>query len=290
MGEIKLKYTNQHSRFLDIDHALVHYRDEGQGPPILLLHGTFASLHTFDGWVDELKSSYRLIRLDLPGFGLSEVTEDHVYSMERYLEVIKTLLDELGIDRVTIAGSSLGGWLAWEFALDFPELVERLILIDAAGVEIHRHIPLPVRLARLPFAKKFAPLFINRATIKHFIQEVYADASKISSELIDRYYELFAREGNPEAFLSIVNTKFVDRAHELPKIQVPTMIIWGEKDSWLPISNAYHFLNVLPQAKLIIYEDLGHIPMEEAPQETAEDVREFMQEFQYPINSQRYAS
>ncbi|MEL7533910.1 MAG: alpha/beta hydrolase [Bacteroidota bacterium] len=290
MGEIKLKYTNQHSRFLDIDHALVHYRDEGQGPPILLLHGTFASLHTFDGWVDELKSSYRLIRLDLPGFGLSEVTEDHVYSMERYLDVIKTLLDELGLDRVTIAGSSLGGWLAWEFALDFPDLVERLILIDAAGVEIHRHIPLPVRLARLPFATKFAPLFINRPVIKHFIQEVYADPSKINPAVIDRYYELFAREGNPEAFLSIVNSKFEDRAHELPRIQAPTMIIWGEKDRWLPLSNAYHFLNVLPQAKLIIYEDLGHIPMEEAPKETAEDVKEFMQEFQYPMNSQRYAS
>ncbi|MEM6347450.1 MAG: alpha/beta hydrolase [Bacteroidota bacterium] len=290
MGEIKLKYTNQHSRFLDIDHALVHYRDEGQGPPILLLHGTFASLHTFDGWVAELKSSYRLIRLDLPGFGLSEVTEDHVYSMERYIAVIKTLLDELGIERLSIAGSSLGGWLAWEFALDFPDLVERLILIDAAGVEIHRHIPLPVRLARLPFAKKFAPLFINRPTIKHFIREVYADPSKIRPEVIDRYYELFAREGNPEAFLAIVNSKFVDRAHELPKIQAPTMIIWGEQDNWLPISNAYHFLNVLPQAKLIIYEDLGHIPMEEAPIETAQDVKEFMQEVQYPMNSQRYAS
>ncbi|MEL6591980.1 MAG: alpha/beta hydrolase [Bacteroidota bacterium] len=290
MSEIKLKYTNQHSRFLEIDHALVHYRDEGQGPPILLLHGTFASLHTFDGWVTQLKTDYRLIRLDLPGFGLSEVTEDHVYSMSRYLHIIETLLNELGMDRVSIAGNSLGGWLAWEFALDYPERVERLVLIDAAGVEIHRHIPLPVRLARLPFAKKFAPLFINRPTIKHFIREVYADPSRITPEVIDRYYELFAREGNPEAFLTIVNSKFEDRADQLPKIDVPTLIIWGEQDNWLPLSNAYHFLNVMPNAKLIIYEDLGHIPMEEAPEETAQDLDEFMIETQYPINSQRYAS
>lgn len=270
------KYANHQSRFLAIDDSLVHYRDEGSGPVLVLLHGIFSSLHTFDGWTEQLRSSFRIIRLDLPGFGLSQVTKDHRYSMERYLKAITALMDDLGIQHFSIAGNSLGGWLAWEYTLDYPERVQKLILIDAAGVEIGRHIPLPVRLARLPFAKKFVPLFIRKSVVAHFIEEVYAHPERISPGLIQRYYDLFAREGNPEAFLTLVNTKFVDRTAELPLIQVPTLIIWGEQDSWLPVSNAYHFLNMIPLAQLVIYEDLGHAPMEEGAEDTAEDVRSFL--------------
>ena len=272
------KYANHQSRFLAIDHSLVHYKDEGHGPVLLMVHGIFASLHTWDGWVDQLLGEYRMIRLDLPGFGLSQVTEDHKYSMDRYIHTINELMDDLGIYRFSIAGNSLGGWLAWEYAVDHPDRIEKLILIDSAGVEIGRNIPMPVRLARLPFASKLTSLFIRRPVIEHFIKEVYGDASRIKPGVIERYFELFAREGNPEAFLTMVNAPFVDRTDELPDIKAPTLIIWGEKDNWLPISNGYHLLNMIPEAQLIVYEDLGHVPMEEAPEDTAEDVRAFLSE------------
>lgn len=270
------KYTNDQSRFLVIDSALVHYRDEGQGPVLLLLHGAFSSLHTFDGWVEKLKQDFRLIRLDLPGFGLSQASEDHEYGVEKYLHWVETFMELLQVDTFSIAGSSLGGWLAWEFALKNPKSVEKLILIDAAGFLEEKNVPLPFKMARTPFINKIVRYVIKRNVIEVFIKQVYGDASLITPELIDRYYDLFSREGNPEAFFALVNGTFKDNTQKLPKIKAPTLIMWGDKDEWLPMENGHRFLEAIPHAQLIIYHDIGHIPMEETPEITALDARAFL--------------
>ncbi len=281
------KYTNDQSRFLVIDNAMVHYRDEGEGPVLLLIHGAFSSLHTYDGWTKMLKRDFRVLRLDLPGFGLSGTSEDHEYGIEKYVHWINCFLDRMGAETCHIAGSSLGGWLSWEYARKHPDRVDKMILIGAAGYLDLKNIPLPFKMARTPFASKLAKFVLRKSVLEVFVKQVYGDPSKITPELVDRYFDLFSREGNPEAFFALVNGRFKDNTRHLKKIQQPTLILWGEKDEWLPLDNAYRFLADLPHAELIIYEDTGHVPMEEVPVISAKDVRKFLrQEVSVPHSAQ----
>ncbi|RMG61675.1 MAG: alpha/beta hydrolase [Bacteroidetes bacterium] len=276
------KYTDEHSRFLVLDHALVHYRRQGSGPPLLLLHGIFSSLHTFDAWTEHLQRDFDVIRMDLPGFGLSDANADHRYDVAKYVQWLDQFLDRLDLEQVSLAGSSLGGWIAWEYALRFPERVNKLVLIDSAGYLDASQIPLPIRMARTPFMNRIVRYVIRRNLIEVFVRQVYGDPTKVTPELVDRYYELLARAGNPEAFFAFVNGKFKDNTPKLPRIETPTLILWGEKDAWLPVDDAYRFLHALPHAELIIYEGIGHVPMEEVPKQTAQDLREFLQSDEIP--------
>jgi len=270
-----IKYTNKYSRFVAIDGALVHYRDEGEGFPLVLLHGAFSSLHTFEPWVEELKSYFRIIRVDLPGFGISNSRVDHSYGISVYTDFLQQFLDVMDIERCHLAGSSLGGWISWEFTLKYPERIETLTLLDAAGFMDTSAIPLPFKMARTPFVGKIIQYVIRKNVLEQFLRQVYFDQDKITPELVDRYYDLFSREGNPEAFLSLVNGKFKDNTRKLKYITTPTLIIWGEEDQWIPVDYAYKFHSKIPNSKLVVYEHVGHIPMEEIPKMTAQDLLEF---------------
>ena len=278
MDDILIKYTDDTSRFVVIDGTLVHYRDEGQGFPLVLLHGAFSSLHTFDAWTAALKSNFRIIRYDLPGLGLTGPHASSDYSMRGHIRLLGKLLDMLKIDRCVLGGSSLGGWISWEFALRHPKRIRKLVLLDAAGFLDEGSIPLAFKMARVPFAERVVRMVVRRNVLEQFIKEVYADMTKVTPELVDRYYELFSREGNPDAFMQMVNrTPFIDNTAQLQKIQPPTLIIWGEEDRWIPVENAHRFLNSIPRARLVIYEGVGHLPMEEAPLDTADELRRFIQ-------------
>lgn len=271
------KYTNHESRFLVIEGSLIHYRDEGAGQPILMLHGAFSSLHTFESWKDILiKKGFRVLRIDLPGFGLTGSRHDHDYSIPMYCHVIESFLKLLNVEQCHIAGNSLGGWLAWELALHNPKLVDRLVLISSAGFLDDRSIPLPFKMAKTPFVNRVIKYAVKRNMLEQFVREVYGDKSKITTELIDRYYDLFSREGNPEAFLSLCNQKMKDNTHKLKHIKHDTLILWGENDEWLPVENAYRFSIQMPNSKLIIYEGVGHIAMEEIPVISSKDVSGFL--------------
>lgn len=276
MNELLQKYTNAQSRFCVIEGALVHYRDEGEGIPLILIHGTFSSLHTFDGWIEELKDKYRLIRLDLPGFGLSGTPLNNHFSINSYLRVLEEFVDLMELDSAHVAGSSLGGWLAWEFALKFPEKVKRLILIGAAGFLDQASIPLPFKMARTPLVNRIIRYVVKRNVVELFLKQVYGDPSKVTEDLLDRYYDLFARGGNPQAFLALANGKYKDNTLHLKQIHHPTLILWGKDDMWLPVENAYKFHGRIPDSELIIYEGLGHVPMEEDAYLTALDVWAFL--------------
>lgn len=271
------KYTNQHSRFLVIDNSLIHYRDEGEGQPVLLLHGAFSSLHTFEQWKNMLvKNGYRVLRLDLPGFGLTGSRMDHDYSVPTYLKVIKEFLKILQIPRCHIGGNSLGGWLAWELTLAHPEMVDRLVLVSAAGFLDDKSIPLPFKMAKTPFINKVIKYVVKRNLLEGFVKQVYGNKEKVTTELVDRYFDLFSREGNPEAFLALCNQKPKDNTHKLKKITQETLILWGEEDEWLPVENAYRFSIQMPNSHLIIYEGVGHIAMEEIPQISGKDLLQFL--------------
>jgi len=268
------KYANELSRFTSIQGSHIHYRDLGSGTPLILLHGIGSSLHTWDGWVETLKSEYRVIRLDLPGFGLTGADSTNDYSMNRYISVLHSFLQYLEVDVYYMAGNSMGGWLAWEYALDHPDEVKKLILIDAAGFITPDNPPKPLRLSQ-KFKKKTskgAPRF----AVRKFLKQAYGDKNKVTDELVDRYYQLNNRPGNGLAFYTIATSNYNPRTSRLPEIKVPTLIMWGSEDKkWIDVSHAYLFEDLLPNSQLIIYDGIGHLPMEEIPVQTAEDARKF---------------
>ncbi|MEH0155257.1 ribonuclease E activity regulator RraA [Limibacter armeniacum] len=262
----------------------VHYRDEGKGFPLVLLHGTFASLHTWDGWTELLKHRYRIIRLDLPGFGLTGPRPDRVYSVGTYVNFLKAFLDQIGIDKCYMAGSSLGGWITWEFAYRYPRIVRRMILIDAAGFNDKDSIPLAFKLFQNPILKGIPQLkslaeIVNtpKKVTEIFLRNAYGDPSRISKKTIQRYHDMTSRKGNREAFLTIANANFDDSSKHVKEIETPTLVLWGDHDRWIPIANAYKFNYSLINSQLIIYEGVGHIPMEEVPERSANDALHFLE-------------
>ncbi|MFP5421627.1 MAG: alpha/beta fold hydrolase [Gammaproteobacteria bacterium] len=273
LADLKPRWALPPSEFLAIDGMLVHLRDQGprdDPAPIVLLHGTSASLHTWEGWVAALQTKRRVISLDLPGFGLTGPFPDGDYRMSHYSAFLAHVLDQLQVPRAVVAGNSFGGQLAWQFALDHPQRVERLVLVDAAGYPRNAtSIPIGFRLAQIP---ALAPLMANllpRQMIEASIRNVYGDPSKVSDELIDRYYELTLRAGNREALRQrFIQAEAGQGFTRIAELKVPTLIIWGGRDELIPPDNAERFKRDIQGSRLVLFDDLGHVPQEEDPART----------------------
>lgn len=273
------RYADDASQFLEVDGATLHLRDEGRGPapPLVLLHGTGSSLHTWDGWVRELAGDFRLIRFDLPGFGLTGPNQDHDYRISRYLRTLDALLDRLALEQVDVAGNSLGGHVAWRFALAHPQRVRRLVLIDAAGYRaVEAGGATALDAGRVPLLKTLLRKVTPRSLVARGLYQVYANDAKVSPELIERHYRLLLRAGNRDAMVARLNAPWEDREDEIPRVAQPTLILWGAQDSWIPPSVGERFLADLPAAELEVYPAAGHVPMEELPAETAAAARAFL--------------
>lgn len=272
---LKPKYANEHSKFMQLDGMNVHYRDEGQGPVIVLLHGIASSLQAWDGWAEELKKSYRVIRLDLPGFGLTGPDHNNNYSTDYYVDFLNRFINKLDVKEFVLAGNSLGGRIAWEYTLINQYRVRKLILIDASGYPQDDY-SLVFTLASTPIVKDIMPYLTPRFYIKSNIDEVYGNDKKVSEKLVDRYYDLTLRAGNRTAFIARVNTKNKDHSGLIGNINIPTLIMWGGEDRWIPVKYAHRFNNEILGSKLIIYNGVGHVPMEESPKLTVIDAINFI--------------
>ena len=275
LEELIEKYTNEHSKFVEVQGLNVHYRDEGKGDVLLLVHGTFASLHCFDAWTEIMKNKFRIIRLDLPGFGLTGPNPTNKYSIDLFADFLNDFLLEIKVDKCAIAGNSLGGWLSWEFALKYQEKVSKMILIDSAGYINDNNYPLPFVIAQTPVLRNVFN-YVPKAVVRRFIRQVFYDQTKVTDELIERYFDLFHRQGNKEAFVRIANSYFVQNTHNLVQLDFPVLVMWGKNDNWLNVSHAEKFEEDLRHCTKIIYENVGHVPMEEIPEETAKDVMKFL--------------
>lgn len=276
--ELKAMYTTSTSHFMKLGDAELHYRDEGQGIPIVLLHGTAASLNTWDGWSAELSRQYRVLRLDLPGFGLTGPNASGSYSIDYYSKLLHHFLDSLGIDQAHIGGSSLGGQIAYDFAASYPERVHKLILVSPTGVTNanDKRITLPFRMAQTPLLKHSLKYVTPRFIVEQSLKEVYGDDSRLKPETINLSHDLLLREGNRSAFVARLNTVDSDNLHKLAQVQAPTLILWGEADAWVPVANAHRFQQGIKGAQLKLYAGAGHIPMEEQAAETVKDVLAFL--------------
>lgn len=273
---LKAEYTDHRSRFLTLNGMPVHYRDEGAGPLLLLLHGTSSSLHTWEGWTQRLKKKFRVIRMDLPGFGLTGPHSRHDYRIKTYVAFLDALAVELGADRFSLAGNSLGGTIAWQYALTYPGKVDRLILVAPGGYPDDREKPLVFKLGRTPVLNKVLAFVLPRGLIASSLKEVYADDSKVTPGLIKRYYDLALRPGNREAFIARTRVEHENRFGDIGGISAGTLIMWGEQDLWIPVAHARFFNAAIKNSRLIVYKNIGHVPMEEQPEMTAADAVRFL--------------
>ena len=282
VSALQARWATPPSVFVDVAGMKVHFRDEGprdDPSPIVLIHGTSASLHTWDGWVDALKSKRRVIRFDLPGFGLTGPSPDGAYTMESYVRFVTAVLDKLGVQRCVLAGNSLGGNVAWETALALPQRVEKLILVDAAGYPLHpTSVPIGFRVARIPVLNQLLRFTLARSVVESSVRNVYGDPAKVTPELVDRYYELTLREGNRAALVQRLKESLAteESAARIKTLKVPTLILWGGRDRLIPPDNAARFHRDIAGSELEIFDELGHVPHEEDAGSTVAAVMRFL--------------
>jgi pimeloyl-ACP methyl ester carboxylesterase len=281
VADLQARWAPPPSAFLDAAGMRVHTRDEGpkdDKSPIVLLHGTGSSLHAWESWAQALKGSRRVIRFDLPGFGLTGPSPDGIYSIDRDIGVLIAVLGKLGIERCVLGGNSLGGAIAWRAALFHRSRVEKLILVDAGGYP-SRPVSQPIgfQLARLPGISWLLQNTLPRFLVVQGFRNAWGDPAKVTQEMVDRSVELMQREGNRHAFLARFRQAQPGAyAARIKELKLPTLIIWGGKDRLIPPINAKRFHEDIAGSTLVIFDDMGHAPEEEDPARTILAVKQFL--------------
>mgnify|MGYP005625719229 FL=1 len=261
---LKNKYAAAPSKFMALNELRIHYRDEGTGDAIVLVHGTGASLHTWNAWAQEMSQTHRVIRLDLPAYGLTGKDPKKRYSSKDYVDLIDAFLKELDVNQFHLAGNSLGGLVSWLYASYHPDKVQKLILIDPSGFPSKKS-PMVISLAKTPGINMLIRYVTPKAFIKKNLKEVYYNPDLISTQILDRYYELTLAPGNRTAFIDRAKIEREDYTDRLGLITNPTLILWGAEDAWIPLKNAYRFEEKIATSTVVVMKETGHLPMEEKP-------------------------
>ncbi|HYP34053.1 MAG TPA: alpha/beta hydrolase [Burkholderiaceae bacterium] len=273
------------SDFMYVKGQFVHFRDEGprnDPVPLVLIHGTASSLHTWQGWVGDLRARKRVITFDLPGFGLTgpfggQYPRDD-YRADNLARFTLDFLAALHVQRFAIGGNSLGGEVAWRVAAMAPSRVDRLILVDATGYAfVPEHVPVGFQLARVPGLNRIGEFLTPRSVVEDSVRDVYGDPSRVTGALVDRYFEMMTREGNRRALDLRMEVIASDLAPErIGTLKLPTLILWGAKDRLVPPVNAQRFHADIAASQLVIFPGLGHVPQEEDAQQSVAPVRAFL--------------
>jgi pimeloyl-ACP methyl ester carboxylesterase len=261
----------------------LHLRDTGprDAPAILFFHGFGSSLHTWEAWASALESTYRVVRFDLPGNGLSDPDPTGDYSDERSLQLFLAVMDSLGLAKAGIAGHSIGGRLAWTFAARHPERVERLVLVApdgfaSPGFEYGRAADVPASLALIRY-------MLPKPLLTMSLEPAYADPTVMTPALATRYHEMMLAPGARQAMLARMRqTVLTDPVPQLRGIQAPTLLIWGKEDAMIPFATADDYLGALPNARLSALPGVGHVPQEERAELGLEALRDFLRATQAP--------
>ncbi len=276
-AQLQARYASPASRFKHIDGVRIHYRDEGAGPAILLLHANFSSLLGWDPWAEALKGSHRVVRFDFTAFGLTGPDPGGDYSNERTLALTEKFIDAVGLKRFSIAGTSLGGGIAMRYAGRHPDRVDRLILLNPGILEGRA---LAKSGARVPDAANVLKYITPRAIASYMLRSGAGDPAKITEEHINRWYEMWMREGNRGAILDRLRAYgSADVIDVAAQVTVPVLILWGEANPQTPIGQAAELQAMLknaPEARLITYPGVGHPALEEAGALIARDVAAYL--------------
>jgi pimeloyl-ACP methyl ester carboxylesterase len=255
----------------------LHVRQSGppDAPAVVLLHGFGSSLHTWDVWAQGLARTHRVVRIDLPGSGLSPPDPAHDYRDERSLDMLIALMDSLGLQRTSLVGHSMGGRIAWTLAAKFPERVDKLVLVApdgfaSFGFEYGQPMDVP---ATLGLMRHVLPKPLLRMNLK----SAYARPETLSDAVTTRYHDLILAPGARQAMLDrLRQTVLQEPLPLLRQIKAPTLLVWGEADAMIPVSNAQDYLQALPRSRLVSWPQVGHLPQEEAAEWSLQAVADFL--------------
>jgi pimeloyl-ACP methyl ester carboxylesterase len=276
-SDLETRYLHSRGDYRLVSGITLHVRDTGprKAPVIILLHGFGASLHTWDPWAERLSADYRVICIDLPGFGLTGPDPTGDYSLRRSSQILSALMDNLGVTQAALVGNSLAGKLAWNFAVEMPARVTKLVLISpdgfaSPGFEYGKKPAVPILVRLLPY-------MLPKALRRTSLAPAYGDPDKLTDETVTRYRDLMLAPGVRKAIISRMEQVMLENPTPLlRRIQAPTLLLWGEKDAMIPLSNAADYLRDIPSAKLVSLPGLGHAPFEEAPVISLEPVLRFL--------------
>lgn len=289
---LEAKYATPPSQFVVLaDGARVHYRDRGprDSQVLVLIHGSNASLFTWEPWTARLDGKFRVIALDMPGHGLTGAVPGRDYSQEGMVKVVKEFADRLGLQTFALGGNSMGGGVAARFAEEYPNRVDRLILVDAGGMPSKEgdRVPLAFRIARVPVLNRLILYVTPRSLVIEGLNDAIVRKSIITDAMIDSYWDFARMEGTREATrerFGLPRDTFVK--DHIAAIKMPVLILWGEEDHLIPVSAARAYHAAIPGSKLVVYPGTGHIPMEEVADKSAADVEAFLGSSPTPAKGQ----
>lgn len=278
--KIKQEYALPNSHFLKWRGGDVHYVDEGSGPVVLMIHGFGGHFRNFQKLAEEMKGQYRVIRVDLPGFGLSDcppVDKSNPQFVKLYDDFSTFLIDTLHLDSMYVIGNSMGGMIAWNMAVKHPQNVQKLVLLASAGYDLDKTAKGLFIIKYKAFTKMFEkgmPLFVSKGNAG----KCYADESKIDQHEVAMNNDISNREGNLQHLLDMAGDKVFPDTALIQQVKCPTLIIWGEKDRIIPVEHAQRFKRDIPNSRLILYDTCGHVPMIEMTDRTKQDIEQFFNE------------
>lgn len=281
------KYGGSLVRFGETaDGMSVHYRDQGcrDCPVIILVHGSNASMQAYEPLVEILQERYRLISYDQPGHGLTGPHPRDDYSAQGMFEALEAVIDATGVERFAIAGNSMGGWLAWRYGLAKPAKITGLVLMNASGAPKapgaeEPRLYLGARIMRYSIGRFLARHFTPRSVVKQSLLDNVVDNAIVTASMVDRYWELLRYPGNRRASgLRAIVDREPHFGRRLSEVALPTLILWGAQDAVTPPYDALTFDEMMPNSRLAIFDDVGHLTMEEAPARTAMLIDEFLVE------------
>ena len=260
-----------HLRQAEIDGRPVNYVDIGSGPlkPVVFVHGLGGQWQNWLENIPRAAQERRVIAVDLPGFGLSPMPRERI-TISGYARTVNALCEQLGLDVVEVVGNSMGGYIAAEFDIQFPQRVDRLILVSAAGISsadlAHRPILTLGRIATAitawsaPHDRQLA----SRPKARHLALALVARyPSRLKADLaFEGFFKGTGKPGFEDALRACLEYDFRDR---LPEISQPTLIVWGEKDSIIPVRDAHEFERLIPDSRKVVMAETGHISMAERP-------------------------
>ena len=283
-ADMRAKYGAAPSQFVTLSNGQeIHLRDEGPkgAPAIILLHGSNSSLHTWDKWSAALSQDYRVIRYDQIGHGLTGPAVDGDYSRDAYVSGVKAIADHLELETFVLAGNSMGGWVTAAFALEHPDRLAGMALLNASGAPRNKEeekLYLGAVIASIPVLNNVMTQITPRSLVESSLEGAVADPAFITDVMVDRYWELLRYPGNRQAVVDRANTSrggHFDPA-EIATLAMPSLVIWGAEDKVTPTSGAKWYGEHLPNDSAIIYPKTAHLPMEEAPEKSAADFKKWL--------------
>ncbi len=277
------KYGEAPSQFLTIgEGTTVHVRDEGprDGLPIILLHGSNADLHTWGPWVEGLTDTYRVIRFDQVGHGLTGPDPNDDYSLTSFVNDIDEVADALELDRFVLGGNSMGGSHTIGYALERPERLLGMVLVDAGGAPIKQDDDggnIGFTLGQMPVINKVVEQVTPRSIIERSLRQSVSNQDVVTDAVVDRYWELLRFPGNRAATLKRFARGWTGfNAEQVSSIDVPALIIWGEEDALIDVEAARWYDEKLPRSEMKVYAGIGHLPQEEASAESVTDLLKWL--------------